>query len=262
MIPLNFRTKGNGVPILSKDTIEHFAEIIMQDYKAKRLEVPWVLDVEHFSECYAGLEMDYQDLTHDKSILGMMVFNNCYIPIYDVEENKAKRISVDEGTVLIDNSLLESNQLRRGRFTLCHEVAHWLLHRQIYMVNKNQISLFDDLKDEKQPVIKCRTIDIECSGRKQLLTDDDWMEWQADYMASALLMPKNVFIEVVRERLNSVGIKDGCYQMGIDLEKDLWAEVMSYELADLFDVSVAAIRIRLRNLKLIREYEDGRQLYF
>ncbi|MGR6836728.1 ImmA/IrrE family metallo-endopeptidase [Syntrophomonas erecta] len=256
MIQVDFRTKKNGVPILSKDEIEYIAEAVLQDYNPKLLDNPGVLDVEHFSECYASLEMDYQDLTHDRSILGMTVFNNCYIPVYDPENDRAKKIPVDEGTILIDNSLLEDDQLRRGRFTLGHEASHWLLHRQIYVVNKNQISLFDDLEEEKQPVIKCRTTDIECVGKKRLVTDDDWMEWQADYMASALLMPKKAFSKLVEGELKSAGIDDGYYQIGTDFEKDLWADVLGYELADTFEVSVTAAKIRLRNLRLIIDHQE------
>jgi Zn-dependent peptidase ImmA (M78 family) len=256
MIQVDFRTKKNGVPILSKDEIEYIAEAVLQDYNPKLLDNPGVLDVEHFSECYASLEMDYQDLTHDRSILGMTVFNNCYIPVYDPENDRAKKIPVDEGTILIDNSLLEDDQLRRGRFTLGHEASHWLLHRQIYVVNKNQISLFDDLEEEKQPVIKCRTTDIECVGKKRLVTDDDWMEWQADYMASALLMPKKAFTKLVEGEFKSVGIDDGYYQIGTDFEKDLWADVLGYELADIFEVSVTAAKIRLRNLRFIRDHQE------
>mgnify|MGYP001314589860 CR=1 FL=1 len=257
MIQVDFKTKKNGVPILSKDEIDNIAEAVLRDYKPKLLDNPGALDVEHFLEYYAALEMDFKDLTHDRSILGMTVFNNCYIPVYDQENDQKKEIPVDEGTILIDNSLLEDSRLiRRGRFTLGHEVAHWLLHRQIYAVNRNQISLFDDLKEEKQPVIKCRTTDIECTGKKRLVTDDDWMEWQADNMASALLMPKKVFAKLVESEFKSAGINDGYYQIGTDFEKDLRADVLSYKLADIFCVSVTAVKIRLKNLSFIRDHQD------
>lgn len=259
MIQLDFRTKKNGVPILSKKDIEDMTEMIIQDYKPKILDEPCSLDIELFSESYTGLEMDYQDLTHNQSILGMMVFNDCHIPVYDAEKNKAKRIVVNEGTILIDNSLLEDDQIRRGRFTLSHEVSHWFLHRKIYRVDKNQISLFDIPQEEKQPFIKCRTIDIECNGRRELVTDDDWMEWQADHMASAILMPKKAFSDVAKKKFKSAGIKKGFYQMGTDFEQDLWAEVMTCELADLFDVSRAAAKIRLKNLGFIKGERESMQ---
>ena len=67
--------------------------------------------------------MDYQDLTHNRSILEH-IFNDCNIPVYDANTNKAKRIAVNEGTVIIDNSLLE-DLIKTRRFTLAHEFAHW-----------------------------------------------------------------------------------------------------------------------------------------
>ncbi len=249
MILVDCRTKKNGVPVLSRDEIECIAEAVLQDYKPKLLDNPGELDVEHFLECYAAAEMDYKDLTHDQSILGMTVFNNCYIPVY--ENGKEKEIPVDEGTIIVDNSLLEKDQLRRGRFTLGHEVSHWILHRRIFMVNKNQLLLFNDLEGEKQPLIKCRTTDIESVGKKRLVTDDDWIEWQANCMASALLMPKKAFTKAVEGKFKSAGIRDGYYLRGTDCIMDLWADGLAYDLADIFEVSVTAAKIRLENLEFI-----------
>lgn len=101
MISFTFNSKANGVPILSKDLIEGLAELILDDYDPSLIEVPKALDVEHFLECYADLDVDYQDLTHNQSILGMIVFNDGYVPVYDKEHNKAERLPVEEGTVLI-----------------------------------------------------------------------------------------------------------------------------------------------------------------
>lgn len=262
MIDLDFRRKSNGVPILSKAEIETLAEMVIKDYNPKLLEEPGSLDVEDFAEGYADLEMDYKDLTHNQSILGMTVFCNCYIPIYNVEENKAEEIPVDEGTIIVDNSLLNDGQLRRGRFTLGHEISHWLLHRHIYMIDKNQLSLFDFLPNDTQPVIKCRSTDIENSGKRQFETDDDWMEWQADYMASALLMPKKAFTRAVKEKFKAMGLKKDYFEVGTDFELNLRAEVLPYELADLFDVSVTAVRIRLKGLNFIREQQENNQSLF
>ena len=258
LIKLDFKTKNNGTPVLKRVEIDNLAERVLQDYNSKILQEPCSLDVEHFSECYAGLEMDYQDLTHNQSILGMTVFNDCYIPVYDADNNKAKRIPVNEGTILIDNSLLNEDQLRRGRFTHAHEIAHWLLHRHIYTINKMQMILFDSAIPN-EPVIKCRTNDIESTGKRQLVTDDDWIEWQADYMASALLMPKKIFTRYVTAKFKSAGMVGMCYEMGTDFEKDLWADVLSREIADIFDVSLTAAKIRLKNLNFIKEKQEYKQ---
>ncbi|MBU5227041.1 hypothetical protein KQI36_10360 [Clostridium senegalense] len=43
--------------------------------------------------------------------------------------------------------------------------------------------------------------------------------------------------------------------------KDLWEEVLPYELADIFDVSVTVAKIRLKNLGFICE-KQGNHEYF
>ena len=260
MISFDFRSKANGVPILSKENIEYIAERIIRDYKPENLKTPTALDVELFSECYAGLDVDYKDLSHNRSILGMIVFNDGCVPVYNPIKNKAEKLPVDEGTILIDNSLLEEDQIRRGRFTHCHEISHWFLHRDIYAVDKNQMSLFDYMgEEEKTTAIKCRTTDIESTGRKQLVTDDDWMEWQADYLASALLMPADAFTQAVRRYVRLLGVEEFFNRRGIDLYNDFWAEELSRGMARQFDVSLTAAKIRLKNLGFIKSVEEKRQ---
>ena len=90
MVNLNINRKANEVPVISKVDIEDLAKEILQDYNSELLDKPAPLDVEHLLECYAGLEVDYKDLTHDQSILGMMVFNDGYVPVYDAEKQKLK----------------------------------------------------------------------------------------------------------------------------------------------------------------------------
>lgn len=256
MISFKFSRKANGVPVLSKSNIEDIAKVILNDYNPNLLEEPTALDVEHLLECYAGLEVDYKNLTHNRSILGMIVFNDGYVPVYDEENNKAKILPVEEGTILIDNSLLEEDQIRRGRFTVCHEVAHWFLHRDQYMVDKNQLNLFDSIPGEAKTAIKCRSTDIESNYRKELVTDDDWMEWQADYLASALLMPEEQFIKVYQNYVELLGLEDQYEEMIILADTNIYVDGVMKYVAEIFDVSLASARIRLKNLGLIK---DNRQ---
>lgn len=72
-------------------------------------------------------------------------------------------------------------------------------------------------------------------------------------------MPKKSFSKAVRKKFKSAGIKNGYYKMGTDFEQDLWAEVLPYELADIFDVSVTAAKIRLKNLGFIKDEQESRQ---
>jgi len=47
--------------------------------------------------------------------------------------------------------------------------------------------------------------------------------------------------------------------MGTDFEKDLWADVLRREIADIFDVSLTAAKIRLKNLNFIKEKQECKQ---
>jgi Zn-dependent peptidase ImmA (M78 family) len=228
------------------------AETILADYDRRLKTESAVVDVEHLAEVYLELEMDYQDLSNNGSVLGMMVFGDSPVPVYDGENDRAKEIWAHEGTIIIDNSLLLGRQIRRGRFTVGHEVAHWLLHRPYFSANAWQLSL---LGQWEQSFVRCRQGDIG-ARRRQLVTDDDWMEWQADSFSSALLMPKQAFIKIVQERFRLVGIEGGCYVWGTDGSLDLWTDYLSREMADLFEVSLTAARIRLENLGLIRKKDE------
>lgn len=261
MINIKFRSKSNGVPILSKNDMDSFAEYILCDYNKKVLSEPSALDIESFAEIYIGLQMDYKDLSHNRSLLGMMVFNDCKVPVYDAEKQEAMYLSVEEGTALLDNFLLETDQKRRGRFTIGHETSHWIFHRKKYWVNLNQLTLFGGL-DNSEPIIRCKTANVEGIAQKSYFsTDDDWMEWQADYMASALLMPKVTFTFATQKLFKQVGIQEGFYEKEQNRDLDSWAEnILPLTLAEIFDVSNKAAAIRLKSLKLVREKSMIQQL--
>jgi hypothetical protein len=200
--------------------MDSIAEAILHDYNKKVLCEPSALDIEQFAEFYLGLEMDYQDLTHNRSLLGMMVFNNCQVPVYDATMQEAKYISVREGTALIDNSLLEEGQKLTARFTVGHEASHWIFHRKKYGVDPNQMAKFFSREEKVEPIIRCKTANVEDIAQYNLFsTDDDWMEWQADYMSSALLMPKETFGMVVQEQFKQVGILERYYEKGQDIDR-------------------------------------------
>lgn len=263
MIKLNFRKKENGVPILSRKEIENIAESILMDYDPSILSSPKALDIEDMAENYLNLIMDYQDISKDKNILGMTVFNDCYVPVYDMENKEYVKIFSREGTIIIDNSLLSYNQARRGRFTLGHEIGHWLLHKHKYSYNSNQICFFDDDLHHKEPLIKCRTqyIEIDSSFVKKLKTDKDWIEWQADNLSASLLMPRATFCDVANSKFIEHGLVEKRYAYGVDTKVDLCINTIIKELSDIFDVSLKSTKIRLKELGFIRDGLEQQQSF-
>jgi Zn-dependent peptidase ImmA (M78 family) len=47
------------------------------------------------------------------------------------------------GTIIIDASLLGEEQHHRRRFTISHELSHWIIHRQMHY-SDNQLQSSDN----------------------------------------------------------------------------------------------------------------------
>jgi len=185
MSNLSFRTKTNGIPILSKKEINHIGFQVISDFDQTIAYRPGPLDIEKFLEFYLKMTADYQYLSHNGVYLGMTVFNDTdKIPVYDPCTGRAEYIHADANTVIIDTRLLEDqSQEHRLRFTQAHEAGHAILHRQCFS---------RETGGEDIPMITCR-VDFGMKRRNTVAPkfwgDNEWMEWQADSMASALLMP-------------------------------------------------------------------------
>ena len=91
-------------------------------------------------------------------------------------------IFFDERRIVIDESLdPEENPSKEGRyrFTLAHEGGgHWRLHRHLFAKDPAQVSLFNE---PAPPSVVCRSSQAK-----------EPVEWQADFYASCLLMPRKL----------------------------------------------------------------------
>src|SRR5690606_28627587 len=73
---------------------------------------------------------------------------------------------------------ISPSKLGRFRFTLAHEAGHWRLHRSLFQRHANQPELLPDRDD--RPEYVCRS------------SDNSPLEWQANFFAAALLMPREI----------------------------------------------------------------------
>lgn len=147
------------------------------------------------------------------------------------------------GTIIIDASLLGEEQHHRRRFTISHELSHWIIHRQMHYSDNPNYSL-----RTARPYIVCRESTPNRDRHREYWTENDWMEWQADKFASAMLMPASVFYPeaqaVMRRHRAGSYIVDGC---GSKSTTDVITE-----LTEIFDVSRTAVRIRLKQAGYLR----------
>ena len=170
-------------------------------------------------------------------------------------------IFFDERRIVIDESLdPEENPSKEGRyrFTLAHEGGgHWRLHRHLFAKDPAQVSLFNE---PASPSVVCRSSQAK-----------EPVEWQADFYASCLLMPRKLVMaawdEMFPDRkpaccrpadadqsthmLRSTRMTDEFGDpIGAD-DDDYVLENFARPLAEQFLVSPIAMRIRLEKLGLL-----------
>lgn len=163
--------------------------------------------------------------------------------------------------IFIDQSLDPTDHPRkrgRYRFTVGHEIGHWVLHRRYVPDRAAQADLFEGRPAE--PSILCR----EANKREPA-------EWQADRFASYLLMPLDLVLSAWRERYGQFG--PWLYDLqkyraavvnGIVGSYDEVAKIMmnhiATDFASKFEVSTEAMRIRLESLGLLKKAQGGQFL--
>ena len=158
--------------------------------------------------------------------------------------------------VVIDQSLDPTGSPAkegRYRFTLAHEIAHWELHRRLFLIDPAQASLFGE---EQKPSIVCRT-----GSRKEP------MEWQADTFSGFLLMPKEMVLGAWEKHTGGrdayvaeTEIKGLASKWGLADDSQPTVEIARLMAKD-FRVSGQAMQIRLIGLGLIRTEQPPPDLF-
>ncbi len=151
--------------IFSTPALEVIAQNAIKEYNPELASgEPCAIPIEELIELHYGLKIKYLKITKNGYIHGLTAFNDCQIPIYDMKKQKYIKLFLEQGTIVIDNSLLYGSRVKRLRYTLAHELAHWLIHEEYYLE-------------------KCELASkTSCDSSHQT-------ECEADKLAAALLMP-------------------------------------------------------------------------
>ena len=168
------------LPFLSKADIEQVVEKHLKKFNPNALTNPTPIDVEGMAERYFNLSIDYKRLTTDGSVLGMAVFNDSDRFVYFEEDMSISVKRIKAGTIVLDDYATKTET--RLLFTLAHEIGHTLFHEDYIL------SLYNDKN------YACRSQDSDKLKSEIIWTEERTMEWQAEYFASALLMPRKAVI--------------------------------------------------------------------
>lgn len=224
--------KETQLPRLSRKDIEHISERVYAAYrKLPEIANKKILRISpELMLKLVGLKIEHCRLSQHGNIVGVTCSSGHLVRVFDFENEKVY-FCLDGTTVLVDKEL-HDDESQRGRynFTVMHELSHQVLRK-----------LFPGEYDE----VTYRTYhDCQLDWRRPI---SNWSEWQANTLASALLMPKDL-------------IHQGMYYCGLEGRIEILnrkyrsREYAGFSnLADFLGVSKTALAIRMKYLGLIGE---------
>ena len=141
-----------------------------------------------FANHHLGLRLVHTRLSDDGQILGLTTYIDTDIKLR--RYGKSETIKILKNTILLDESLKDTqlwqtDELGRCRFTIAHECAHHIIYRMI--------------PEEKREIIN-KKYSTRIVSPKEMKTIEDWSEWQANALGSALLMPKKYIALMLNKR--------------------------------------------------------------
>ena len=247
MIELNAVYSFSQVPYITYDVLEDYAMKLMFDFCPELVNNPGVLNVDEFLEYYLRLTVDFRRLCYNKKVLGITAFNDGMVDIID-DAGQPDQLPVRTGTVIIDNSLTRKQSEPRLRFTMMHEGGgHWLLHRRAFAKDNP----FGPAGIYANQYIAAKAGNGDYLRNQKERNDIERMERQADFLASALLMPKDALREVFKEFFRFYGERPGRIIRGRSQMDDCFAAQLPEYVAQTFNVSQKAALIRLEKLTAI-----------
>lgn len=236
-------TTIQDVPYLDKKRIEFTAQVLLEEFQRQHaaLTAP-PIPVEAVLELHLGLQLAIIDLRGEfrcDDVIGAI-------------NVKTKEVFVDEQLDPTTHGDLEG----RYHFTLAHEIGHWQLHRR-YVGHLAGSSTTQKRRGRKAAYL-CRSGDAKLR-----------IEWQADYFAACLLMPRPIVYPAWKKEFGANPLtewhleedRDALLQSEIvrramaptDAAEEanfVWEGVI-LPLAEQFRVSPIAMRIRLEEMKLL-----------
>lgn len=137
----------------------------------------------------------------------------------------------------------------RFRFTLAHELGHLVLHRKLPLRWK-------DLDKKAGEVTDVRS---DLHLRRHLpQTPRQWLEWQANSFASALILPRATLRDAIAEKQTELGINRRRGTIFVDRQ---WHNIKSYyevlnHLQLVYQASRTMLILRLGRLELLTDWRD------
>ena len=230
--------KGGVFMILSHADIEEIAAAVTVDFNRfffgteanETNRMPQGTPIDQFAREYLNLDVSIEKLSSDGSLCGLTAYEDTE---YVIEEDGVTRtIPLKRNQVLLDSSFVAPGNVRKlcgkRRFTLAHECAHQIL--------------FQLESDETKAACRKLYAERRTYSLRELKSNEDWNEWQANVLGAAILMPQT-----------EIDLAMQCFASSGQIQNyEGWLHQKDRVLVDMmcgtFGVSKSALLIRLRHL--------------
>ncbi len=221
--------------LLSGAELDELGERMVRDYLNGR-EAKSV-DIEDFVSSYLGLTIRYETIAEtDEGKIGFI--SDGRTPLWVNRPEGAVQEIFDENTIVVDKYLLNDYEMSRKRFTIAHEVAHYLL---------GKFNPAETMAEFCWEYDSDRTYAMEDLSERLNLT-----EWQANNLAAAILMPR-FLLEKALEKWNDGRPIPVCGRSVLPFDSRMKVRGMAERLG----VSHTALMIQLRKYKLVEQRDLG-----
>ena len=226
------------VPRMYKTEFDSRATEILSEYCPEALKRPMAVPIEEIARDKLHLLIKEYHLSEDLSILGQMCFTDGLVEIYDPDEDEYREVFVKAKTMIIDPDTYLKRNFGSRRNTVAHECVHWIYHRNYFLA-------MEALKTGRAVAQRC-PIEARDEAYKEVWSDIDCIEWQANGIAPRILMPKETIFEgfqmIVERSKRNKFISAGL------VPKAKW---ILEQFAGFYQVSQTSAAIRLTELGLL-----------
>lgn len=230
-IIFDYSLDSNFIPILNKKQLDLVANKFLKKYY-KKTSIEKYIDVDLLIK-NIGLVIKNKKLSLDGKIFDLISFKEANVDYY--VNNIKQTEKAEPGTIYIDNDATNNYAGKlTSNFAIVHECIHWYLHRKYFA--------FRDLVNRK----------VKSENKKVNLS---WIEYQANEIASRVLLPENILKKEFLNLTKSINNKH---------ELLLMEDQCIRKISKNANVSKEAVKVRLLklgyNVQGLSKYIDGKYL--
>lgn len=224
--------------VYSKAELDNMANGINQKFYPERLIKPMPLDGYDLLE-KLGCEIEWKYLTPNDDILGITCFEDTdwYVWPHNklLVDDKPFLEFFKNGTIVINQILLDKKDIKKENFVVCHEAMHWYKDQEYFL------SLDDTF------IQICKKNSFDDFRLYKNFTNLEIIESQTNYLAAALLLPN----EILKETFFKIGryrnIPDKPIKYEIYMKK--WIK----EISEIYRVNFNLVLYRLYDIGVLKK---------